>query len=244
MNTTLRNACLTAVFSIALLPQAQAEEKKPEHEFSANLGLTSDYRYRGLSQSRLQPALQGGVDYSHNPTGWYAGAWASTIKWTKDAGGSGDLELDLYGGKKGEISKDFSYDVGLLTYVYPSNGLKPNANTTEVYGQLGFGPAWIKYSHSVSNLFAVPDSKNSGYLDVGANIDAGNGFTVNLHLGRQNVKGSGALSYTDYKLGVTKDFGVASVALAVVHADTSAYVSPAGKNLGKSGLVLSVSKTF
>ena len=225
---------------------AHAEDKKPDHEISFNASVVSDYRYRGVSQSRREPALQGGADYTHNPTGFYAGTWLSTIKWTKDAGGGGDVEWDLYAGKRGEIVKDVSYDVGILGYVYPSNGLNPNANTTEIYGQIGYGPAYIKYSHSVTNLFGFNDSKNSGYLDIGANIEAGKGFTVNLHAGHQSVKNNSAFSYTDWKIGVTKDFGVLSGALAVIGTDNKNYVGPSPdfKNLGKSALVVSISKTF
>jgi uncharacterized protein (TIGR02001 family) len=224
--------------------QEQAAEPKPEHEVSFNAALTSDYRYRGLSQSRLDPALQGGADYVHNPTGLYVGTWLSTIKWTKDLGGSGNVEWDIYGGKRGNLSADVTYDVGGLYYFYPDNGLHPNANTFELYGQLGYGPAYVKYSHSLTNLFGTADSKGSGYLDVGANVDVGNGFTLNLHAGRQNVRHNGAYSYTDYKVGVTKDLGVCSVALAYVKASTHAYLSPSLENLGKSGAVLTVSKTF
>jgi len=196
--------------------------------------------------------LQGGADYKNNPTGFYAGTWLSTTKWTKDAGGSGDVEWDLYAGKRGEIVKDISYDVGLLTYVYPSNGLDniagfADANTTEIYGQLGFGPAYLKYSHSVTNLFGLVDSKNSSYLDVGANIDVSNGYTINLHAGHQKVKNNSAASYSDWKVGVTKDFGVVALAIAAfgTDADKTAYASPVnGKFMGKTALIISVSKTF
>jgi uncharacterized protein (TIGR02001 family) len=223
---------------------AGAQEQKPESEVSFNAALTSDYRYRGLSQTRLDPALQGGADYVHNPTGLYAGTWLSTIKWTKDLGGSGDVEWDMYGGKRGNLSADITYDVGGLYYFYPGNGLSPNANTFELYGQLGYGPAYVKYSHSLTNLFGTADSKGSGYLDVGANLDVGNGFTLNLHAGHQEVRHNDAASYSDYKVGITKDLGVCSVALAYIKASTHAYLGPSAENLGKSGAVLTVSKTF
>jgi uncharacterized protein (TIGR02001 family) len=231
---------------------AHAEEAKPDNEVSFNAAIASDYRYRGISQTRLQPAVQGGADYTNNPTGFYAGTWLSTIKWTEDAGGGGDVEWDIYAGKRGEIVKDVSYDVGVLTYVYPSNGLSGvagfvSANTTELYGQLGYGPAYIKYSHAVTNLFGFVDSKNSGYLDIGANIDVGNGFTANLHAGHQQVSHLSAASYTDWKLGVTKELGVVTGALAVIgtNAGKDAYASPAnGKFLGKTALLLTISKTF
>jgi uncharacterized protein (TIGR02001 family) len=143
-----------ALFSSAL---AHAEAQKPDNELMFMADVTSDYRYRGISQTRLQPALQGGIDYVNNPTGLYAGTWASTIKWIKDAGGDSNVEWDIYGGKRGEIAENFTYDVGVLAYIYPSNNLDnvpgfEDANTVEVYAQLGFGPAYIKYSSSVTNL--------------------------------------------------------------------------------------------
>lgn len=241
----------TAVFAAFAANFAYAEDAKPaeptpDNVMAYNVALTSDYRFRGISQSRQDPALSAGADYTHNPTGLYLGTWLSTIKWTKDAGGDGHTEIDLYGGKRGEIVKDVSYDVGVLTYYYPSNHLKPNANTTEIYGQVGYGPAYIKYSSALTNTFGFANSKNSGYLDIGANIDVPAGFTVNMHIGHQTIKNTSAANYTDYKLGVTKDFGFLTGALAVIGTDAKdgVYVTPSGKNNGKTALVVSISKTF
>ncbi|WP_295752331.1 TorF family putative porin [Undibacterium sp.] len=248
MKKLILAVAVSAAFSVGCAYAEESKvEAKPEHEVSFNAALTSDYRYRGISQKRLQAAVQGGADYTHTPSGLYAGAWLSTIKWTKDAGGSGDVEVDLYAGKRGEIAKDLSYDVGVLTYVYPSNGLMTDANTTEVYGQIGYGPVYAKYSYAVTNLFGIGDSKNSGYLDLGANIEVAAGLTLNLHAGRQQVKNTDAASYTDWKIGVTKDFGSVTGALAVIgtNANEVAYASPAnGKFLGKTALLATVSKTF
>ncbi len=241
MKKKILAATLSAAFAAGL---AQAEDAKPEHEIGFNASVISDYRYRGISQTRLKPALQGGADYTHNPSGFYVGTWLSTIKWIKDAGGDANIEWDVYGGKRGEIGAGVSYDVGVLGYIYPDNRLHPNTNTAEVYGQLGFGPAYVKYSHSVTNLFGFVDSKRSGYLDVGANLDVGSGFTINLHAGHQKVKSNSAFSYTDWKVGVSKDFGVVTGSLAVIGTDTDNYVGPNGKNLGKNALVVSVAKTF
>ncbi len=234
----------SAVFAVFCGSSAQAEEQKPDNEFSFNASVVSDYRYRGISQTRLKPALQGGADYTHNPSGFYAGTWLSTIKWIKDARGDSDVEWDIYGGKRGEIVKDLSYDVGVLRYQYPSNNLNPSANTTEIYGQLGYGPGYVKYSHSLTNLFGFADSKRSGYLDVGANVEVGQGLTLNLHAGHQKVKNSSTFSYTDWKVGVTKDFGIVTASAALVGTNTDNYVGPDGKNLGKNALLVSVAKTF
>ena len=256
-NTIERLNMKFSIFAAACLAtfaahHACADEAKAPTDLSFNAALTSDYRYRGISQTRLQPALQGGADVVHHATGMYAGAWASTITWTKDAGGDGNIELDLYAGKRGDLSGGLAYDIGVLTYVYPSNRLASvpgfvSANTTELYGQLSYGPALIKYSHAVTNLFGFVDSKNSAYLDLAANLDAGKGLIVNLHAGRQRVAHNSAASYTDWKVGLTRDFGVMTGALAYVgtNAGKTAYASPAnGKFLGKSALVLTLSKTF
>ena len=215
-------------------------------ELSTNLGLVSDYRYRGISQSRLKPALQGGVDFSQG--GLYLGAWASTIQWIKDAGGDAAVEVDLYGGYKGELAKDLGYDLGLLHYQYPGNKLNPSANTTEVYGVLTFGPATLKYSHALSNTFGAPDSKNSQYIDLSAAFELG-GITLTPHIGHQKIKGpaGAAASYTDYSLTVAKDLeGVTlSAALVGTDADKAFYASPAnGKFLGRTGVVLGVKAAF
>ena len=217
-----------------------------------NLGLASDYRYRGISQTRLRPALQGGADYTHAGDGLYAGTWLSTIGWTKDDGGGGHVEWDLYAGKRGDLGGGFSYDVGGLAYVYPDNGLGrlrgyADANTFELYGQVGYGPAYVKYSNAPTNLFGFPDSRYSSYLDAGAGIDAGDGVTLILHAGRQHVAHIANASYTDFKLGVAKAWGptTATLALFCTNAQRAAYSSPVnGKYLGRNGVVLSVVRTF
>ncbi len=212
-----------------------------------NVGVVSDYRYRGISQSRVKPAIQGGVDYTNGPV--YLGLWASSIKWIGDFGGDADVEIDLYGGIKGDLGGGFGYDVGVLTYQYPSNKLSPSANTTELYGAVTYGPATLKYSHAVTNTFANTDSKNSYYLDLSAGFDLGGGLMLTPHLGYQKIKGpfSGVGSYTDYALTLSKDFSglVASAAIVGTDADKSFYSSPVnGKELGKTGVVVGLKYNF
>lgn len=244
MKTSTRWFFLT---SLACCTPTHAEDApKSDNEVTYNIGIASDYRYRGISQSRLDPALQGGIDYTNNPTGLYLGTWASTIKWVKDDGGGANVEWDVYGGKRGDITKDIGYDVGILAYIYPSNGWTPSANTKELYGQLSVGPAYVKISDSLGDLFGFSNSSHSTYFDIGANIDVGHGLTVNLHAGHQTVARNSELSYSDWKAGVTKDLGWASLAVAVISTDTSMYVGPAPyyRNLGKTAAVVTLIKTF
>ena len=135
-------------------------------------------------------------------------------------------------------------DVGFLRYNYPSNKLPTSANTNELYGAVSYGPATLKYSHSVSNLFGFADSKQSGYLDLSATFDVGGGFTLTPHIGHQKVKNNGDFSYTDYSLTANKDFEGFTFGLGFVATNTDNYIGGKGKDLGKNGIVLSVKKVF
>jgi uncharacterized protein (TIGR02001 family) len=231
----------TLVASGAALAQAAT----PDYTLSYNVGVVTDYRYRGISQSRLKPALQGGADFAHS-SGFYLGTWASTIKWIKDGGGDAKVEVDLYGGYKFNAGP-VAMDVGVLRYLYPSSSLGVNPDTTEIYAAGTWGPATLKYSHAVTNLFGFADSKNSYYFDASATFDVGNGWSVVPHVGYQKVKNFSPASYTDYSLTVAKDFGngfSASGALVGTDADDTVYFTPAGKFTGKTGVVLGVKYSF
>ena len=231
----------------------------PAHaEVSFNVGAVTDYRYRGISQSRLDPALQGGADWVQSADGgFYVGTWASTIKWIKDAGSDkGSVEVDVYGGYKGSVMEGLGYDVGLLQYWYPRNKLGDvagfkNANTTELYGALTFGPVTAKYSHALTNTFGNPDSKNSFYFDLSGSFEITDGYMLVPHVGYQKIKGPNddLGSYTDYSLGVSKDFSgfVVSATFVGTNADKAFYVTPASdgsKFTGKNALVVGVKYTF
>ena len=237
------------ILSLATVVAATAIPSAAYAQLAFNAGAVTDYRYRGISQTRLKPAVQGGVDFAAG--GFYVGAWASSVKWIKDAGGDAPAEIDVYGGYKGDIVKDsLTFDVGVLSYQYPGHKLSVSPVTTEVYGALTFGPATVKYSHSVTNLFGFSDSKNSGYLDLSASFDVGGGVMLAPHVGYQKVSGNSDFSYTDVALGVSKDFSGLVVSATAVYADVKklggvpAYVGPNGKNLGKAGVVLGVKYNF
>jgi uncharacterized protein (TIGR02001 family) len=228
---------------------------------SFNASVVSDYRYRGISQTRLKPAVQAGVDFSAG--GFYLGAWGSTIKWVEDAYGDAQVEVDLYGGYKGELIKDtLSFDVGVLQYVYPSaktsawSAVYKDPNTTEVYGALTFGPATLKVSYALTNLFgnydfgANKDSKGSTYVDLSASFDLGAGVMLAPHVGYQKVQNIANASYTDYSLTLSKDFNglVPSIAVIGTDANKSFYVPGGAANstkfLGKSAVVVGLKFNF
>jgi uncharacterized protein (TIGR02001 family) len=183
--------------------------------------------------------------------------------------------------KKELIGAGFASDLGILQYYYPTsgipntNGYTANPNTTEVYvaQNFTFGPVtgFAKFSYAVSTLFGTVNSTGSYYPDLTINYDTGFwGLALNGHVGYQYVAGnvkngstnwvaslpngtsnSSLYSYTDWKLGVTKDFGgglSGAVAYVGTNAATSlgaySYSSPSGNNLGRSGALVSLTKTF
>lgn len=259
LTLALSSALLTPVLALA---EAAAPAAPPP--FTGNVTLASEYLYRGIAQSNGKPALQGGFDYAH-PSGLYVGTWGSTISWLGDQsaafpGGSGisaPIEIDVYGGYKNSFGGDWSYDIGVLTYNYP--GSYPagftKADTTEVYGQLGWKWLSAKYSYVVSSHifgFVTPTggkTDGSGYLDLTANYDLGNGWGVTAHGGHQSIKGFSQASYTDWKLGVTKDVGYGTV--GAYYSDTDAkggigepYRNLYNRDLGKGRIVVSFTKTL
>lgn len=216
---------IIALSSLACLPflgisSVNAEEAK--NPFSANVTLTSDYAYRGISQTDERPAIQGGFDFKHD-SGFYAGTWASSISWLHDMSDGGapssSMELDVYGGYKHQFG-DFGVDVGLLGYLYPgsySSAWKQANNMKDPHTLEGYiGGSWkflsLKYSHSFTDLFGAVDTKNSKYIDFSAAYPLTEKLTLNAHFGRQIITGSGN-SYNDWKLGATLnwqgfDFGL------------------------------------
>lgn len=227
-------------------------------ELSYNVGLASEYSYRGISQSDNGPALSGGIDFSHE-SGLYLGTWASTITWLEDAGAYTDsqVEIDLYGGYKFEVAPDLGLDVGVLRYQYPGDktvGLAASPNTTEVYVAGTYKMLTVKYSHSTTNLFGWANSKGSGYLEANASFEITDGYNLDLHAGMQDVADQvPSQDYTDYKIGVSKDFGFMSGSLAYVGTSGDQRDGAKGVTLAngtdledwyKGRVILSVSKSF
>lgn len=243
---------LSCLLVLSGLVSASAFAEDSPHSIGFNVGATTDYLFRGISQSQHDFAVSGGVDYSH-ASGLYAGAWLSTQKWVETGiKTDSDFELDLYGGYKGTVG-DVGYDVGLIRYSYDGDQVAGTAtpNTTEVY----LGASWkmlsMKYSHTLSDYFVawgtpgVTKSRNSTYLELNASHDLGDGWGLIGHIGKQEVKNVPVASYTDWKVGVTKDagFGAFTLAYSDTNADKTAYTW-AGEDVSKGVVSLSFSKSF
>jgi uncharacterized protein (TIGR02001 family) len=265
----------TALSGALLTHSAQAEDAPAAPAaadpgpLTANVTLTNDYRYRGISQSNFKPAIQGGFDYAHE-SGFYIGNWNSSISWISDTASMGGnntsapIEMDFYAGYKHDWSKGFVADFGVLQYYYPtsgSTGFIQNPNTTELYIAQNFTldalTGFVKFSYAVTPIFGTVNSTGSNYTDLTLNYDTGIwGMSLNAHAGYQYVAGnvldgsvsnSSLFSYTDWKLGVTKDFGyglAGSMAYVGTNAKNYAYSNSNTSNLGKGGFLISLTKTF
>ena len=225
--TIIAASLASAAFAVPGVAMAQtapaaAPAPTPDFTFTGNVGLFSSYRFRGIDQTFGKPAIQGGIDFSH-VSGFYLGNWNSNVNQGAGYPG-GNIEMDFYGGWR-KTWGDWGIDLGALYYYYPGTNAslssiptvannRPGGAThsggvhnTDVYIAGSWKWISLKYSDSVSDYFSTPNTKNSGYLDLSANYDLGNGWGINGHVGHLNWKNMTNGNYTDWKLGVTKDLG-------------------------------------
>lgn len=210
-------------------PAVVMAEDSP-HSFSGNVSLTSDYVFRGISQTGGDAAIQGGFDYTHS-SGVYLGTWGSNVGWIKDFQNyaSGSMEVDLYGGYRGALGP-VSYDVGVVGYFYPGDRAgNTKGDTTEGYLSLGWEWFTLKYSRSLSkDTFGFADSRGSDYFDISASYPVGDtGLTLGAHWGTFSFENNSAQDYDDWKFSATYDMGklspvMSGVTVGVAYTDTNA----------------------
>ncbi len=157
MRTTLLAGLVTAG-----LPLAAAADVE------LNAALSSDYVFRGFTQTDNDPALSGGIDWSH-ASGFYAGSWASGV--------SKGAEVDFYVGFGGEAGA-FGYDIGAITYEYTDEDFF-NGAFREIYVGGSYGPASLKYYDG----YDTAANADYGYIEFGAELPLGETESVTLHYG-------------------------------------------------------------
>ncbi len=257
----LAAAALIPTAVIAQTP-APAPTPEPDWTFTGNLGLYSQYVFRGLTQTNEKPAIQGGFDVAHK-SGFYAGTWASNITWLSDlgTGASAGLEWDFYGGYKGSLPAAFAYDLGVLYYWYP--GTYPSSyyaagtvspNTTELYAALTWKFLTFKYSWSANNkTFGLADSRGSQYLDLTASYDiiekvsdVIGKVTIFGHIGKQYFHNNSFYDYSDWKVGASTEIYGLTVGIygSGTNAQDAAYTNVYGKNISANQFVGYLQKTF
>lgn len=233
-----------ALMMVAGISVAQAQ-------VSGNLGLTSDYRFRGISQTQNAPAVQGGIDYAHS-SGFYVGNWNSSVSSSMYTNGAG-VKSDVYAGYKKEIM-GVTVDVGSYNYFYPratTAGTGSNFDTYEGFVGLGYGPVAVKYSRTLGNgYFGTTNAKGTGYYEANVNyLIPGSKISLLAHAGRTNVANQSTGDYDDYNFGLGYDLvGWNIAAKYYTNSGLSSAAKTAdtinGQKLYKNAAVLSVSKAF
>ena len=255
----MTHRCIAVASSIAIVLLLVAAPAGDAYAGTAgSVSLTSDYLFRGVSQTNQEPALQSGLEYVTD-NGFYVGGWGSNVSWLSDLGAAGvpvssSLELDAYAGYRGKLGDKLSYDTGALYYWYPGDfpsGFN-SANTGELYAGITVGPFarttfGAKYSYALTDLFGYADSDGSSYLDLNANWEFAPGWTLNAHGGKQWVEHNAFAEYADWRLGVSKVFAP-GYTVALAYSDTDAdeitYTNAYGHFLAEDTVVLTVTKTF
>ena len=159
-------------------------------DITANVALTSDYTWRGVSQNQEDPALQGGFDYS-SEAGFYAGVWGSNVNF-----GGASTELDLYAGWATEFSNGIGLDFGVIRYAYVGSDIASDNDFTEYYA--GFSYADFSFTYSLGEEFG--DQYEAAYsYGIGA-------VEIAAAVGQYDVNDDGN-EYTYGSLGVSGSFG-------------------------------------
>lgn len=241
----MRKSILSLSMAVAAVTPAVASAADAP-PVTGNMTIASDYRFRGISQTYLGPAIQGGIDYAH-ASGVYLGNWNSNVSSVLFAGGSG-IEMDFYAGYKKSFG-DFGIDVGTIYYYYPN--AEWNVNTGSTTGTAKFdnweiylGGSWkwasAKFFYALSDYFGLSneqagsywvhrddgtplggqgDSSGTWYLDLTATIPVTKELSVVAHYGKLDVKKYSELEYSDWKLGVTYDLNGWLLGAAYVDTD-------------------------
>lgn len=221
----MKKTLLAMSLAAALLPLSSQVVKA--EGISANVGVFSDYRFRGITQTDTKPAVQGGFDYSHS-SGFYIGNWNSSLA---ELG----TELDFYFGYSTEIG-GVGIDVGNLYYYYPN---ATDGNTNELYLGLTYGPVTFKTSYATTSYFGVPGSKNHLYYNLSGSFPLSDQVSIDVAAGFHAGKGEQAKGY-DYLVGLSYDLGN-DFSLGLAYVSTSGNIKPSSD---ATGVVLSITKSF
>lgn len=218
-------------------------------EFSGNVAIATDYRFRGISQTDRSPAIQGGFDIAAE-NGLYFGVWASNVTFS-----GGAIEMDYYAGWSTDLSDDTSLDIGFLWYNYPEDDGDPDMDYYEVYASYGFYGATVGVNYS-PDYFAETDA--FWYLYGDYSLPLGEAFSLDLHAGYNLFDSEDAFAsfigpgpgenpgddYFDFSIGVSTSAVGLDLSLAYVGTDLDDDECFAGTKLCGPEVVLSVSKSL
>jgi uncharacterized protein (TIGR02001 family) len=271
MKKLLLASAAVGLLGLPAAPVFAQAAAKPDYSLSANLAITNNYIFRGITQTGGKPAVQGGFDFAHD-SGFYAGTWLSNISWLEDfnAYTHSSLEWDFYGGFKRNIGdSDFYYDLSTIYYYYPgSKGASPSADTWEIAAAFGWKFLGLKYSYALTNYFGAKptgqDTNGTWYLDFFANYPiADTGIAVFGDFGILKVRNDGSqinateASYNNWKIGASytvQSGPVKDLEIGAFYSDTNVsssaltgtnfYTDATGYNTAKGAGVVYIKKTF
>ena len=200
---------LAAMPLVSFAQEAEAVvEEEAESPISWSLAATSDYVFRGVSQTDEKPAAQAGITYT-SPIGIYVGLWASNV----DFGSGGpDIEVDGFVGYNTDLSDQWNLDLSVVRYSYHKG--------SDDYGDIDYNEYIAKVSYAATekvgltalvayaNDYGNADVKEV-YSSLGSSIDVGAGVSLNLGVGYTSLEadGGGRSDYFDGLVSVSRDFG-------------------------------------
>jgi uncharacterized protein (TIGR02001 family) len=254
--------CVSGLIALAAATPAFAQdEAKSAFTINGSATVVSDYRFRGVSQTDKNAAIQGSITVSHE-SGLYASVWGSSVSGYVVAGGTATVELDLIAGWKKTFSSGTTFDVGVLYYYYPrtklagdtssSNFIEPYLAVSQAIGPVTakVTAAWAPSQKALKLDQATGVGRSNFYIagDLSASIP-NTPIGLTAHLGNSSgpswlaTDAFGKNSYTDWSLGATVTFK--AITLGVSYVDTNArFVSSSGKNVSNGGIVASLSASF
>jgi len=231
-------AALSCALLVATLPTVQAETSSTPIEFTGNVALTTDYVFRGITNSDENFAIQGQFDATHS-SGAYIGTWASNVNFgednTVDPGDRANIEIDVYVGYASEI-KDFGYEVFATRYIYPGTGQDPTTGKDHQYYDYHEFSLALSYSLPIGTEFGVqydyaPHWAGDGtgeadnYL-FSVGHDLGDGLSIGASVGRQEFRDDNAANnyngFDDYTYyGANVSYSINDFTLALDFSDTT-----------------------
>jgi uncharacterized protein (TIGR02001 family) len=219
----MKKTLLTAAVATSLMSGAAITQAESAWSTSANVALTSEYRFRGISQSNENPALQGGFDVGHE-SGFYFGTWGSTVDFDfseSDGGYNGSLELDYYAGYGADINDDWSWDIGYMYYDYPGDE-GDEGDYQEIYGSIAWKDLTVGFAAS-DDYYAETDEFYYIYADYSFALP--NEFALDLHVGLNNLEEDGGFlssdedQYVDYSVSISRDFAGLNFGISYIGTD-------------------------
>lgn len=188
-----------------------AEEPVAEAEpnLTWNLAITSDYVFRGVTQTNFKPAVQGGLDYAFGDSGFYVGVWASNVDFVDNDGP--DIEVDSFVGFNTDVSDSLNLDLSVVHYSYlGERDAYGSLDYNEVFGKITYAEMvtfTVAYANDYSNL-----DYSSLYFNLGGEWEIGNALSLNASVGHSDFS-DGNGSYNDWNVGLSRQFGPVNAAL-------------------------------